>query len=76
MDPIWNCLLAICCDPLSENRIESLAKFMAEHGDMNREAAMKAAKCVVEYFDLAPVGMLQPLLKLSGQLAKMPPHKD
>ena len=56
-DPIWNCVLGVCCDALRAQ--EALAKVLTEYG-VDANAAADCAKVMLTKFDLAPHGTLQP----------------
>ena len=65
------CALGICCPPASQDRISALAKIITDDTDLNGKlTAEDAAACVLEHFDLAPQGTLQPLLASVARLAR------
>ena len=68
-DPVLNCACGVCCDPLSENQHKALASIF-EGGGMEPKAAMQAAEIVLEHFDLAPQGTLQPFKDAIAKLAR------
>lgn len=69
MDPIWNCVLAVCCPPFSQGQREALAKFLIGKG-IDANVAEQCASVVIESFDLAPSGTLQPLKDAIATLAR------
>lgn len=73
MDEYINCLLAICCPP--ERGVEVMAKWLVKEG-VDANAAEAAATCICETFDLAPKGMLQPLIQEVARLARGANYKD
>lgn len=56
------CAVGICCPPASAERVHALAKILADKGSMKAINAHLAAACVLENFDIAPKGTLQPLI--------------
>lgn len=56
------CAVGICCPPASAERVHALAKILEDKGAMMSVDAHLAAACVLEHFDLAPKGTLQPLI--------------
>lgn len=57
-----NCILAVCCPPESEARVKALAEEMA--GALSKPAGdtyEDIARWMLDNFDLAPKGTLQPL---------------
>lgn len=75
MDPILNCILAVCCPPLSQGQQDALAKFLYAEGV---EAAMaeKCAAVLLKHFDLAPQGTLQPFKDAIASLARGADYKE
>lgn len=71
-DPILNCLTTACCPP--EKRLEVLGNWLETQG-LDKTSAATAAKCILEYFDLAPAGTLTPLVQEIARLAKGEPYK-
>lgn len=67
------CALGICCPPASQRRVEALAKILNDTASMDggKLDPMDAAACVLEHFDLATKGTLQPLI---DDVAKMARH--
>jgi hypothetical protein len=61
------CALGICCPPASVQQKNALAKIITDNA-ASPLTADSAAACVLEHFDLAPTGQLQPMLQ---QIAKM-----
>jgi hypothetical protein len=57
-DPVMNCILAVCCPPLSEQQVAALARVLTQEG-VSADAAETCAKVILSKFDLAPVGTLQ-----------------
>lgn len=55
-DPVLNCILAVCCPPLSTKQHEALARLLTVEGVADPE---HCAKVVLANFDLAPQGTLQ-----------------
>jgi hypothetical protein len=71
MDPILNCIILACCDPLK--RQEALTKFLARYVD--ETSAATCAKQLCEHFDFAPAGLLGPLVKEIARLARGADYK-
>ena len=69
MDPILNCVLAVCCPPNSPEQMEALAKFLTKTG-VDALAAESAAKAILAHFDLAPHGSLQVFKDSIAELAR------
>lgn len=67
MDPILNCILAVCCPPLSAGQHEALSKFLTERGIENSN---DVAAVILKHFDLAPQGSLQPFKDAIAALAR------
>lgn len=57
-DPVLNCVLAVCCPPLSGGQIEAMTKLLVSEG-VDERYAETCAKIVLSKFDLAPFGTLQ-----------------
>lgn len=74
MDPILNCILAVCCPP--EAARDALAKFLITNGDVNADDAIKAAECIAKYFDLAEKGTLQAFKDSVARLARGADYKE
>ncbi len=65
------CALGICCPPASAERVSALAKIITDNTDVNGKlSAEDAAQCILEHFDLAPQGTLQPMLTAVAHLAR------
>jgi hypothetical protein len=69
MDPILNCILAVCCPPASQEQRDALAKFLTREG-VDAAAAETCAKVLLHYFDLAPAGSLQTFKDAIAELAR------
>jgi hypothetical protein len=69
MDPLINCVLAVCCPPLSQNQYEALAKLLVRDG-VDADAAETCAKVMLQHFDLAPQGSLQAFKDAIAALAR------
>ena len=57
-DPVLNCVLAVCCPPLSASQQDALARLLVQDG-LDPTSAAHAAKAILQRFDLAPAGTLQ-----------------
>lgn len=57
-DPLINCVLAVCCPPLSKNQHDALTRLLVADG-VDANSAESCAKVILARFDLAPVGTLQ-----------------
>lgn len=57
-DPVLNCVLAVCCPPLSQGQHDALARFLVDDG-LDASYADQCAKIMLKHFDLAPQGSLQ-----------------
>lgn len=71
MDPIYNCIILACCDPLQ--RQEALTKFLATYTD--EKSAATCAEHLCKHFDFAPAGLLGPLVKEIARLARGEDYK-
>lgn len=71
-DPILNCVLAVCCPPLSQGQHDALARFLREHGVENGD---EVAEVMLKHFDLAPQGTLQPFKDSIAKLARSEDYK-
>lgn len=69
MDPIYNCVLGICCPPGSPEQMDALIKFLVGNG-VDADAADTAAKVILAHFDLAPKDTLQPFKDAVAELAR------
>ena len=69
-DPVMNCLLAICCPPLSSGQVNALTQFLVEQGVVESSAAETCAKVICANFDLAPFGTLHVLKSSVAALAR------
>jgi hypothetical protein len=56
------CAIGICCPPASAERVTALAKILTDNTSGHALTAQEAAACVLEHFDLAIKGTLQPLI--------------
>lgn len=56
------CAIGVCCPPASAERLTSLAKVIARDSGLTHDQSIRAATCVIETFDLAIKGTLQPLI--------------
>ena len=75
MDEYINCLLAICCPPLSQTQYDAMAKFLISEG-VDANAAETCAKVIYQHFDLAPCGTLQPFKDAIAKLARGADYKE
>ena len=73
MDPILNCLLAVCCPP--EARAGALAELLYKGEACDEETAKRVAELLCKYLDFAPAGLLTPLMQRAGELARGPAYK-
>lgn len=64
-----NCVLAVCCPPKSREQKNALAQMMAE-ALRGTEDYSAIAGWVVDNFDLAPSGTLQPFKDAVAKLAR------
>ena len=64
------CALGICCPPASAEQIAGLAKILTDNAARGKFTAESAATVILEHFDLAPKGMLQPLLVEAVRMSK------
>ena len=69
MDPILNCILAVCCPPQSEDQLKALTTFLIA-GGVDPDAAESCARVVLDNFDLAPQGSLEAFKKAIAELAR------
>lgn len=72
MDPLLNCIILACCDPL--RRQEALTKFLGRYTDDKTAATCSEALC--KHFDFAPAGLLGPLVKEIARLARGADFKE
>jgi hypothetical protein len=65
------CALGICCPPASAEQTEALATII-DHNNKSKGPLTPhdAALVVLENFDLAPKGLLQPMLMEAVRLSK------
>jgi len=76
MDPIWNCILTVCCDPLQQNdrRQRAMAKLLMNQG-MGASEAKEYAPVVLNA--LQPLlELLQPFIHAVAGLARGADFKD
>lgn len=66
-DPILNCILEVCCGAIEAEH--GLAKLMQREG-VAPDEARHAARCLMEYFDLAPKGSLSVFKQEIARLAR------
>jgi len=72
MDEYLNCLLSICCPPLSESQHATFVKALLAHKVCDEETAWKVAKFMLANFDLAPQGSLQAFKDAIAKFARQP----
>lgn len=70
---VHNCLFAVCCPPKSARQKAALAKAMMESMGGTIDNYQKIADWMIENFDLAPSGTLQPFKDAIAQLARENP---
>lgn len=68
------CILQVCCPP--ERAKKALADEIAKTTGDGVLTPELVADFIIDTFDLAPKGLLQPLLKRAGDLAKAHPHDE
>lgn len=66
------CALGICCPPASVQQRNALAKILTDNAAVPFTAETAAA-CLLEHFDLAPTGTLQPLIDAVAAMARKRP---
>ncbi len=64
------CAIGVCCPGDDAARSASLAKILVRDGGISKDASEKAASCVIETFDLALKGTLEPLIESITKMAK------
>lgn len=67
MDPIYNCILAVCCPEDSPEQLAALTRFLESNGATNAEGA---AMVILKHFDLAPKDSLRALKDAISELAR------
>lgn len=75
MDPILNCILAVCCPPASTTQQTALAMFLSSHG-VDTAASAACASVILKHFDLAPAGSLQAFKDAIATLARGPRYQE
>ena len=65
------CILGICCPPRSSGQVEALAGVLETEGGLPKKHAHDAAVCMLEKFDLMPVGSTD---HFKSEIAKMVKH--
>lgn len=70
MNGAGNCIYAICCPPRSAQQKRALAGEMAKALGGTAEDHLQAASWMVENFDLAPTGTLQPFKDAIARFAR------
>lgn len=65
------CALGICCPPRSSGQIASVAAILTDQGGVPQKHAHDAAVCILENFDLMPVGSTE---HFKAELVKMAKH--
>ncbi len=75
MDEYINCLLSICCPPMSQTQHDAMTKFLIAEG-IDANAAESCAKVIYRHFDLAPQGTLQPFKDAIAKLARGADYKE
>jgi hypothetical protein len=69
------CILGICCEPTLA--VRTLAeKIDAEVSGINASKAMDIAVFIHAHYDLAPKGMIQPLIDLVAAEAREYPYRN
>jgi len=75
-DPVLlNCVLAVCCDPFSDNQRRALTSMLVEDGICKDDEAAKVAAWVLKKFDLAEAGTLTELKASIAKLARGEDYK-
>jgi hypothetical protein len=67
------CILGICCD--DTKRVQALADKIQAGTHLNAHQALEAATLIRATYDLAPKGMIQPLIDLSATEAREYPYQ-
>ena len=67
------CILGICCEDVK--RIKALADKIESNTHLNAHQAFEAASFIRATYDLAPLGMLQPLIDLVAAEAREYPYQ-
>jgi hypothetical protein len=65
------CILGVCCPP--ERRRDVLAASLVRDVGCDQKDAVEIADWVVERFDLAPRGTLDPLIEAISEMARKHP---
>lgn len=66
-----NCILAVCCDPLSDKRAELLADDIVKAiPGVDRDAAFRCSHYFLKSYDVAPAGSLQSFKDAIAKLAR------
>lgn len=73
MNGLGNCIYAICCPPKSAKQKHALAEEMAKAMSGTAESYLDIASWVIENFDLAPTGTLQPFKDAIARFARENP---
>lgn len=73
MDPIWNCILQVCCN--EEAAQKALTSLLEKDGVVGPESSGNVAKWILANVDLAPKGTLQPFKDAIAQLARGADYK-
>lgn len=74
MDPIWNCVLAVCCPPFAESRMKAIAELLQREG-CDTFAAEICAPYIAKTFDLMPLGSLQQMKDIIAACARGADYK-
>lgn len=65
-----NCILAVCCPPESERRVDLLAAEMTRYAHLDKADAKRCAAWMLKAYDLAPPGSLQVFKDAIATLAR------
>ena len=67
------CIIGACCD--KHKRVERLAEYIAEDLGFSAEDSERIAKFIRANYDLAPVGLIQPLIDAVAEMAREYPYE-
>ena len=68
------CILGICC--AEQKRIQALADKIQAGTKLNANQSLEAATFIRATYDLAPLGMIQPLIDLVAEEAREYPYQQ
>lgn len=75
MDPVWNCILTICCDPLqADRRTVAMSRLLVDAGMTKGEAAEYAPVVLKAIQPL--IDVLQPFIGFIAGLARGADFKE